>query len=134
MIPTEASDTKKFAHEPPHFCCGNGQIMKNNPYTKFFRSLRELDIGEETMIILNCDSVPDQGLYNAPTTDEVAATWLDTSTTLDTNSPHIVVHGKSKRSHRIMHYYGCYDPNAISTSISTWRLWLAYRAKEKLLT
>lgn len=52
----------------------------------------------------------DQRMQNAPSADEVTAIWLDNSSAVKKNSPHIVVFGKSNQSHRIMHYYGCYDP------------------------
>ncbi|XP_048501440.1 uncharacterized protein LOC104885353 [Beta vulgaris subsp. vulgaris] len=48
------------------------EIMQQNPYAKFFRSLRELDVVENTRIHLNKDHVLDQRVYNAPTTEEVA--------------------------------------------------------------
>ncbi|XP_057250107.1 uncharacterized protein LOC104905070 [Beta vulgaris subsp. vulgaris] len=85
-------------------------IMQYNPYAKFFRSLRELDVVEHTEIHLNKDPVLDQRVYNAPTAEEVAVIWAEDSATSATGGPHIIVHGKAEREHRIMHYYGCYDP------------------------
>ncbi|XP_048502335.1 uncharacterized protein LOC104908470 [Beta vulgaris subsp. vulgaris] len=86
------------------------EVMQYNPYAKFFRSLRELDIVENTQIRLNRDPVLDQRVYNAPTADEVAVIWDEESATSANSGPHIVVHGEGAQQHRIMHYYGCYDP------------------------
>ncbi|XP_010686097.3 uncharacterized protein LOC104900381 [Beta vulgaris subsp. vulgaris] len=86
------------------------EIMQHNPYAKFFKSLRELDVVEDTEIRLNKDPVLDQRVYNAPTAEEVAVIWAEDSATSVTGGPHIIVHGKAEREHRIMHYYGCYDP------------------------
>ncbi|XP_021770669.1 uncharacterized protein LOC110734832 [Chenopodium quinoa] len=85
-------------------------VTKENPYARFFRSLREIPVEESTTIILNTNTVPDQRVYNAPTADEVAGIWPDNSNSTNSSSPHIVVQGKSSESHRIQHYYGCYDP------------------------
>ncbi|KAH9621045.1 hypothetical protein KSS87_018778 [Heliosperma pusillum] len=81
-----------------------------NPYARFFRSLQELDIQEDTQIVLNKSTTKDQRVYNAPTSDKVVVIWTENSTTGETSGPHITVTGKSDESHRIMHYYGCYDP------------------------
>ncbi|XP_010693207.1 uncharacterized protein LOC104906186 [Beta vulgaris subsp. vulgaris] len=86
------------------------EIMQHNPYAKFFRSLRELDVVEDTEIRLNKYPVLDQRMYNAPTAEEVVVIWAEDSATSATGGPHIIVHGKAEREHRIMHYYGCYDP------------------------
>lgn len=51
------------------------EVMQYNPYANFFRSLRELDIVENTQIRLNRDPVLDQRVYNVSTADEVAVIW-----------------------------------------------------------
>ncbi|XP_074296943.1 uncharacterized protein LOC141627609 [Silene latifolia] len=86
------------------------QITQTNPYARFFRSLRELPVNENTQILLNRDTVLDQRVYNAPTSDEVAVIWTESSSSSESNTPHITVTAKNNESHRIMHYYGCYDP------------------------
>ncbi|KAK9690274.1 hypothetical protein RND81_09G117500 [Saponaria officinalis] len=86
------------------------QITQINPSARFFRSLRELNIDENTQIIINKNTVLDQRVYNAPTSDEVAVIWTENSSSSESNSPHILVTGKANDSHRIKHYYGCYDP------------------------
>ncbi|XP_074299256.1 uncharacterized protein LOC141630318 [Silene latifolia] len=86
------------------------QITHNNPYARFFRSLRELPINDNSQIRIHRNTVLDQRVYNAPTSDEVAIIWTDNSSSSESNTPHITVTAKDNQSHRIMHYYGCYDP------------------------
>ncbi|KAH9615795.1 hypothetical protein KSS87_021796 [Heliosperma pusillum] len=85
-------------------------VTKTNPYARFLRSLRELDVTEETKILINKTANVDQRVYNAPTSDEVAVIWSENSSSSEFSSPHIMVSGMNNCSHRIMHYYGCYDP------------------------
>lgn len=75
-----------------------------------FRSLKDMEISEDTQIILNKNPVLDQRTYNTPTTNEVAAIWSESISSSQSSNPHIIVTGKSNASHRIIHYYGCYDP------------------------
>lgn len=49
-------------------------------------------------------------MFNASTSDEVAEIVVDDSSSGQANAPHILVYVKGDREHRIMHYYGCYDP------------------------
>ncbi|XP_074300734.1 uncharacterized protein LOC141632044 [Silene latifolia] len=86
------------------------QITTVNPYARFFRSLRELPINENTQIRIHRNPVLDQRVYNAPTSDEVAVIWTDNSSSSESSTPHIIVTAKNNQTHRIMHYYGCYDP------------------------
>jgi hypothetical protein len=86
------------------------EIMDRNPYAHFFRSLQHIDVQENTRVLLNKNPTLDQRLYNTPSSDEVAAIWLDDLPSDETRSPYIVVWGKSCIPHRIYHYYGCYDP------------------------
>ncbi|KAH9622274.1 hypothetical protein KSS87_001374, partial [Heliosperma pusillum] len=85
-------------------------VTKTNPYARFFRSLRDIEITEETQIVINKTANVDQRVYNAPTSDEVAVVWSESSSSSASSSPHIMVTGNNNASHRIMHYYGCYDP------------------------
>ncbi|XP_021717622.1 uncharacterized protein LOC110685399 [Chenopodium quinoa] len=86
------------------------KITEMNPYARFFRSLREIEIDENTQIVLSQNTVLDQRVYNAPVSDEVAAVWPDGASSSQISTPHIIVHGKSAQTHQICHYYGCYDP------------------------
>ena len=85
-------------------------IMDRNPYARFFRSLEGQNIDESTTIRINKNPCLDQRVFNAPTTDEVAAIWSDRSAVDENEGPYIAVSGKSNVIHRIRHYYGCYDP------------------------
>ncbi|XP_074299985.1 uncharacterized protein LOC141631181 [Silene latifolia] len=85
-------------------------IMDDNPYGKFFRSLQEIEVTENTRIVLSTDPANDQHIYNAPTSDEVAAVWPDNTAMRENEGPHIIAYGKGSQNHRIRHFYGCYDP------------------------
>ncbi|XP_031103123.1 uncharacterized protein LOC116006774 [Ipomoea triloba] len=53
------------------------EVMSHNPYAKFFRSLKDLVHSDEFSISLqSCPSL-DQRIYNAPTTSQVAAVWIE---------------------------------------------------------
>jgi hypothetical protein len=86
------------------------KVTSQNPYARFFRSLREIEVTEETRILLNKNTVLDQRRANAPTSDEVAVIWPEKLSSSESSDPHIIVSGKSNQKHRIRHYYGCYDP------------------------
>ncbi|XP_074277138.1 uncharacterized protein LOC141600788 [Silene latifolia] len=47
-------------------------LIDDNPYGKFFRSLQEIEVTQDTRIVLTTDPGHDQRVYNAPTSDEVA--------------------------------------------------------------
>ena len=53
------------------------EIMDRNPYAQFFRSLCDIDVDENIRIFLNKSSSLDQRVYNAPSSSEVAAIWID---------------------------------------------------------
>ncbi|XP_074301013.1 uncharacterized protein LOC141632360 [Silene latifolia] len=60
--------------------------------------------------MLNTHTSLDQRVYNAPTSDEVAAVWLDNTMLQENESPHIVAYRRAETTHQIKHFYGCYDP------------------------
>ena len=86
------------------------EVVRENPYRQFFRSLQTFVIENSTKIIINKDTVPNQKTFNAPTSDEVVGIQVDRSVGSSIGGRHIHVHGKSNQSHRIKHYYGCQDP------------------------
>ncbi|XP_021732611.1 uncharacterized protein LOC110699399 [Chenopodium quinoa] len=86
------------------------KITELNPYARFFRSLREIEIDENTQVVLSQNTVLDQRVYNVPVSDEVAVVWPDAGPSSQITTPHIIVHEKSAQTLRICHYYGCYDP------------------------
>ncbi|XP_056695007.1 uncharacterized protein [Spinacia oleracea] len=85
-------------------------ITQKNPYARFFSLPKEIEINDNTQIVVNKHTIPDQRVYNAPTSDEVTVILPDATSSSESSSPHILVSDKSNESHRIMHYYGCYDP------------------------
>ncbi|XP_074314080.1 uncharacterized protein LOC141649285 [Silene latifolia] len=85
-------------------------LMDDNPYGKFFRSLKEIEVTENTKIVLSTDPATDQRVYNAPTSDEVAVVWSDNTAMQGNKGPHIIAYGRGANNHRIRHFYGCYDP------------------------
>ncbi|XP_074303798.1 uncharacterized protein LOC141638291 [Silene latifolia] len=85
-------------------------IMEGNPYAHFFRSLRELNIHEENRIVIRSDPSHDQRTHNAPTSSQIAAVWVEDDTASAPLAHDIVVYACASGSHRILHYYGCYDP------------------------
>ncbi|XP_071926211.1 uncharacterized protein [Coffea arabica] len=85
-------------------------VLKRNPYTRFFRSLRDVPQLEKHRIILNSDPGLDQRVYNLPATSQVAAIWTESDDQDLEKNVHIQVYSHSSSSHRIQHYYACYDP------------------------
>lgn len=86
------------------------EIMRSNPYAQFFHSLHDRTIDETTTIRINKNPMLDQRVFNVPSSSEVAAILLDSSTSSESDGPYIVVSGRGNTTHRIMYYYGCYDP------------------------
>ncbi|XP_074271005.1 uncharacterized protein LOC141594924 [Silene latifolia] len=84
------------------------RVMEINPYTQFFRSLREVGIDEESRILIKSDPIQDQRTHNAPTASQVAAIWVDDENSSNPPRHDIVIYAISGTSHRILHYYGCY--------------------------
>nr|GMD73126.1 uncharacterized protein LOC109173038 [Ipomoea batatas] len=85
------------------------EVMSHNPYAKFFRSLKDLVHSDEFSISLqSCPSL-DQRIYNAPTTSQVAAVWIEDFEGSGDNR-NIRVYAHSGRAKNIQYYYGCYDP------------------------
>ncbi|XP_027072018.2 uncharacterized protein [Coffea arabica] len=84
--------------------------LQRNPYTKFFRSLREVPHLERHRIVLNSDPGLDQRVYNLPATSQVAAIWTESDDKDLEKNVHIQVYSHSSSSHRIQHYFACYDP------------------------
>ena len=84
-------------------------ILEQNPYTKVFKSLRELPNLDDHSIFLNSNPGLDQRLYNMPTSSEVAAIWTETDNEALDKGAHIQVYTHANTSHRIQHYFACYD-------------------------
>lgn len=86
-------------------------ITEINPFAQFFRYLKDVPINKESCIIIHADPRDDQRTHNAPTASQVAGIWLEEETSFSSSlQRHIVVRPLSGGSHRILHYYECYDP------------------------
>ncbi|KAK9732852.1 hypothetical protein RND81_04G027000 [Saponaria officinalis] len=86
------------------------RLMETNPYARFFRSLRDLDVQEWNRIVIRSDPTHDQHTHNAPTASQVAGIWVEDAPADSPLTQDIVVYARSGASHRILHHYGCYDP------------------------
>ncbi|XP_027082697.1 uncharacterized protein [Coffea arabica] len=53
------------------------RILESNPYTRFFKSLRDVADLENHKIVLNSNPSLDQRVYNLPTSSQVAAIWTE---------------------------------------------------------
>ncbi|KAL3530013.1 hypothetical protein ACH5RR_009335 [Cinchona calisaya] len=92
----------------PSFSTGRIFIVLN-PYAKFFKGLRDVTDLENQIIVLNSNLSLYQRLYNLPSSSQVAAIWTEfDDQTLD-RSAHIQVYTHSNTSHKIKHYFSCYD-------------------------
>ncbi|KAL7223543.1 hypothetical protein ACSBR1_025071 [Camellia fascicularis] len=85
------------------------RILSENPYAKFLRSLKDVDIDKECSIATRKNPCPDQRTYNAPSASQVTAIWVEEKST-NNKTRNILVHKKLGGSQRVMHYHGCYDP------------------------
>ncbi|XP_074293093.1 uncharacterized protein LOC141620007 [Silene latifolia] len=84
--------------------------MALNPYTQFFRSVRDVGIDEESRIVIKSNPMHDQITHNALTESQVAAIWIDDEDLSEPPRHDIAIYANYGTSHRILHYYGCYDP------------------------
>lgn len=85
-------------------------ILRDNPYSKQFRSLGQAQNLEDYRLILNLDQRLDQRTYNAPITSEVAAVWVEGNERRNTYDKNVILHGNNNEIQGIRSYYGCYDP------------------------
>jgi hypothetical protein len=85
-------------------------ILRENPYSKQFRSLGQAENLDDYRLILNLDQRLDQRTYNAPITSEVAAVWVEGNEIANNFHKHVVLHGNNSEIQSIKSYYGCYDP------------------------
>ncbi|XP_042941189.1 uncharacterized protein LOC122275912 [Carya illinoinensis] len=85
-------------------------ILRVNPYSRFFRSLGDLPSLECQKICIRSDPGLDQRVYNAPTSSKVAAIWVEDDTLEQITPRDIFVYNHVGGSHIVQYYYGCYDP------------------------
>jgi hypothetical protein len=106
------------------------KILEKNPYVQIFKSIGSVPNLAEYRISLNTDIRLDQRRYNAPTTSQVAAMWVEGSDPQNTFDRQVVVYGKGDRPIFIRAYYGCYDPLAYPLFFpcgeAGWNRWMPY--------
>ena len=61
-------------------------------------------------IELNTDITPDQRRYNAPTTSQVAAIWMEGNDPQRSFDRSVLVYSRGDTPRYIKAYHGCYDP------------------------
>jgi hypothetical protein len=70
------------------------RILEHNPYVQTFKSVGTFSNLDEYKIELNTNITLDQRRYNAPTTSEVAAIWVEGNDPMNCFDRSVVVHGK----------------------------------------
>ena len=68
-----------------------------------------VDDVDDYHITLNLDQRMDQRSYNAPTTSEVAAMWVEGSERRRQFDNSVILQGKNRDIYGIKSYHGCYD-------------------------
>jgi hypothetical protein len=84
-------------------------ILRENPYSEHLRSMGQVKDVDDYRITLNLDQRMDQRRYNAPTTSEVAAVWVEGSERRRQFEHSVILQGKNRDIHGIRSYHGCYD-------------------------
>lgn len=85
-------------------------ILDDNPYVKFFKVVRSIEVLEDFNILLTCSPVLDQRRYNMPNVPDVAAILSECDGPDFNRSAHIQVYLHSEVPCRIKHFFGIYDP------------------------
>jgi hypothetical protein len=84
-------------------------ILRVNPYCSFFSTLRNVSNLENYQIHIRSNAALDQRVYNAPSSSQVAAIWLEENVSEQQRNRDIVVFSHFGCSHRVQYYFGCYD-------------------------
>ncbi|KAG7986452.1 hypothetical protein I3843_03G080700 [Carya illinoinensis] len=85
-------------------------ILRVNPYSTFFRSISDLSNLEYQKICIKSNPGLDQRVFNAPTSSEVAAIWVENDDSEHSTPRDIFVFNHIGGSHLVQYYFGCYDP------------------------
>ncbi|KAG2690570.1 hypothetical protein I3760_09G193200 [Carya illinoinensis] len=85
-------------------------ILRVNPYSTFFRSIGDLPNLEYQKIYIKSNPGLDQRVFNAPTSSEVAAIWVENDDSEHSTPRDIFVFNHIGGSHLVQYYFGCYDP------------------------
>ncbi|XP_022887958.1 uncharacterized protein LOC111403621 isoform X1 [Olea europaea var. sylvestris] len=86
------------------------EILKVNPYSRFFRSLSNMTNLHDHRIQIRCDPGLDQRVFNTPSVSQVATVWVEDDDNANIRVRDITIYGHSGESHKVHYYYGCYDP------------------------
>nr|XP_027118300.1 uncharacterized protein LOC113735497 [Coffea arabica] len=65
------------------------RVLSNNPYTRFFKSLKDVPNIDNLNIVLNCYPSLDQRVYNLPSASQVAAIWTESEDQSSDRRAHI---------------------------------------------
>ncbi|KAG5532564.1 hypothetical protein RHGRI_027005 [Rhododendron griersonianum] len=84
-------------------------ILKPNPYSKFFRSLSTTPNIDSYQIRLRADPIVNDKTFSAPAASQVALIWKDTEDASELRERDILVQKHDGHSVTIKYYYGCYD-------------------------
>ena len=84
-------------------------ILHDNPYSTFIRSLVDLHDLEDHKIFLKSDPGLDQRVYNLPAVSQVAAIWNENDYNSGDGTRNIHIFTKIGRKRMLKQYYGCYD-------------------------
>lgn len=93
----------------PHIISELIDVLKDNPYSQFFRSLHQIPNIEQYEIRLKANPKIDQKTAQPPSVSQVAIMWIEDEEVAELNERDIVVQKHDGHSRRISHYYGCYD-------------------------
>ncbi|KAL5575312.1 hypothetical protein UlMin_017011 [Ulmus minor] len=85
-------------------------ILQVNPYSTFFRLLKDIPDLKNHKIHLRSDPGLDQRVYNIPSASQVAAILLDDDPSTEHKTRDIIVHSHFGFKHKVQYYFGCYDP------------------------
>ncbi|XP_027077088.2 uncharacterized protein [Coffea arabica] len=84
-------------------------ILHDNPYSTFIRSLVDLHDLEDHKIFLKSDPGLDQRVYNLPAVSQVAAMWNENDYNTGDGTRNIQIFTKTGSKRILKQYYGCYD-------------------------
>ncbi|XP_050233165.1 uncharacterized protein LOC126681661 [Mercurialis annua] len=85
-------------------------ILADNPYAQFFRSLNNYESHKNIEIRIASTVRSNQQVYNAPTSSEVAAIWVEGNSPNAPFEREIIIHAHSGHNYKIKQFFGCYDP------------------------
>lgn len=85
-------------------------ILKKNPYHKFFTNLQSMPELDAYTIVLRANPKHDERVYNLPVVDHVAAIWNEGMGPSLEQPRDIRVSLRSGGVRYVHYYYGCYDP------------------------